>query len=174
MQKRPFYKLGQDVAAGKQPDWKVYADQAQSYLDRPAFGGTPLTGKMFANSASNTFARTGTHVPVDLALSQGQWESGMGRKGRSPANNPFNVGEFDDKTVRTYKSPQQGMQAYYDLIANKYLTGGQKVKDLYKNFAWAADPELRYASRKTYEKDVGNQAKYIREFIRKMMAKRSK
>jgi flagellum-specific peptidoglycan hydrolase FlgJ len=189
---RPFYKLGQLVAAAAPPatapavpatpvdvgrtaaqasnvapDWKTYAGNAQRYLDRPVFSGTPLTGQMLSTAASNTFARTGIQVPLKLALAQAQFESGMGRKGRSPARNPYNVGEYDTKTVQSFPSTKAGVQAYYDLIARRYLPKGRQLDDLLKNFAWASNPKLRYASNPQYEQKLRDQIKYIGKYLGK-------
>ena len=173
MQKKSAYKLGQQaskapaapVASAAQPDWKTYADQAQKYLSRPVFQGTPLTGQLLSTAASNTFARTGTKIPLKLALAQAQFESGMGRKGRSPINNPYNVGEFDKKTVRKYPNTQAGVQAYFDLMAKRYLPGGRKLDDLMKSFTWAGNPRLRYASNPQYEQKLKKQMEYIVKFL---------
>ena len=68
-----------------------YEKRCQLYLDRVCFNGTPITGKLLKSCAKNTYDSTGIIVPLELALSQAQWESGMGLRGRSPKNNPYNI-----------------------------------------------------------------------------------
>lgn len=139
-----------------------YEQEAQLYLDRPAFKGTPMTGSMMAECARNTYDSTGIIVPLELALSQAQWESGMGRKGKSAKENPYNVGEFDRGTMIKFKSTKQGVQAYYDLIAKDYLNN-KTVDCLLSNFI--NDNGHRYASSKTYEKHIGSTYINIRNWI---------
>lgn len=148
------------------PDFDAYANVAQRYLNRldphtgqSLFRGTPLTGQMLANGAKQTYLQTGTIVPVELALSQAQIESSMGRTGRNPITNPFNVGEFDAGTTQKFQWPQNGVNAYYNLMANDYLKG-RTADDLKKNFVNSKG--LRYASNPKYESQVGDQMDFIR------------
>jgi hypothetical protein len=98
-----------------------YAKRADLYLSRPQWQGTPLNGEMMALCARNAYDSTGILLPVELALTQAQHESSMGRKGRSPKNNPFNVGEYDSGTVMWFDSTFDGVQEYYYQMVNNYL-----------------------------------------------------
>jgi len=139
-----------------------YADDAQKYLNRDAFKGTPITGQMLADSARQAYDKHGKIVPVDLALSQAQFESDMGRKGRNPSSNPYNVGEFDEGTKKTFKSTKDGVSAYYNLMAKDYLSS-KTPEQLFQNFT--NKDGNRYASNKQYEQGLRDQSDYIRKFI---------
>jgi len=146
--------------------FKKYEKDAQLYLDREHFKGTPLSGKLLRECAKKTYDSTGIIVPLELALSQAQWESGMGLKGRSPKNNPYNIGEWNTLgiTTMTFNSTKHGVQSYYNLIAKKYLKE-RSVKELFKDFIDLNGH--RYASSKLYEKDISKQYYYIVRWIEK-------
>lgn len=180
-----FVKLGQQAAlAGLSPadvwrrqaaaaDWKTYAADAQRYLDRPVaarnpakmFRGTPVTGDMLASAASNTYANTGTLVPLSLVLPQGHLESHFGTRTNSKARpeNPFNVGVFDDGVRRTFPTTRAGVQAYYDLMANDYLGSGRRPEDLLTSFA--NRDGNRYASDVNYEQNLRKQLGIVNKVI---------
>ncbi len=146
-------------------DWKQYKKQADAYLKRDVFTGTPLTGEVLAKSAKKTYEETGKYIPVEFALAQAQRESAMGRKGRSPKNNPYNVGEFDEGTKITFKNMEEGVQAYFDLIANDYLVDGKTTDDLMKNFV--NHQGNRYATDTEYETYFQQQVPYIQKYLKK-------
>ena len=140
--------------AWKEATFKDYAKRATIYLSRPIFEGTPLKGQMLALCARNAYDSTGVLLPVELALAQAQWESGMGREGRSPKNNPFNVGEHDSGTVKWFDSTFEGTQSYYYWMCRTYLNC-RTVDDLFVNFVNCSGK--RYASRIDYESTIRNQ-----------------
>lgn len=144
--------------------FNTYETQAQTYLDRDVFDGTPITGKILSECARTTYDSTGVIVPLNLALSQAQLESGMGIRGKSPKNNPYNVGEWDRGTMWTFSNTQEGVQAYYNLIANDYLSE-RTIDDLLINFV--NTDGYRYASRQSYEESVSSQCSYITRWIEK-------
>lgn len=141
-----------------------YSIKAQKYLDRPVFKGTPLTGEMLAKCAQSVFDSTGILVPYELALSQAQWESGMGLKGLSPCTNPYNVGEYDDMTLLRFSETFEGVYAYYDLIAKDYLAQ-KEIHELLQNFTNKRG--YRYASKPSYEKDIKNTYSFIQRWTKK-------
>ena len=142
-----------------------YAIKAQAYLNRDTFRGTPITGQMLADAAKEAYQQTGRIVPLDLALSQAQFESSMGRTGRSPSTNPYNVGEFDEGTKQTFKDTASGVKAYYKLMANDYLKD-RTAEQLMNNFVnYRGD---RYASNKLYEKKLREQSGYINRFFKNL------
>lgn len=147
-----------------------YEMRADLYLSRPEFKGTPITGAMLSLAAHNAFDSTGILLPVELALAQAQWESGMGLKGRSPVNNPYNVGEYDDGTVLWFNSTFEGIQAYYYLMTRNYLKC-KPLKVLFKNFTNCSG--YRYASA-DYEAHVPKQYYYIKRWLKKELNKQSK
>jgi len=139
-----------------------YQEKADLYLKRKYFKGTPITGQMLAKSAKKAYDSTGILLPLELALSQAQWESGMGLKGRSPKTNPFNIGEYGYKTVFKFKTTQEGIDAYYYLLTTKYLKC-KSVDELLKNFVNCNDN--RYAYGKKYEARVKKQYYFIKKWL---------
>jgi len=149
--------------------WKdsVFADyevRANIYLSRPKFQGTPLKGDMMALCARNAYDSIGILLPVELALSQAQWESSMGREGKSPKNNPFNIGEHDSGTVKYFKSTFDGTQAYYYWMCRTYLSCST-IDELFGNFVNCNGK--RYATYPLYEERVRNQYYAIKNWINK-------
>jgi flagellum-specific peptidoglycan hydrolase FlgJ len=144
--------------------YDLYQKHANKYLSRPTFEGTPLTGSMLADIAKDTLLKTGVLVPLELVLSQAQFETSMGRKGRNPITNPFNVGEYDEGTKLKFKTTREGVQAYFNLIAKNYLKG-KTLDDLLTNFV--NEQGNRYATDKAYEQKIKRQIDYIRKFLSK-------
>lgn len=153
------------VSKQKGPDWAAYSQDASAYLK--FFPGTPITGDMMAQAAKKTFDRTGTLVPIDLALAQGQAESQLGTdpRHRNPKKNPFSVGEDDDKTRFHPTSTQHGVQAYYDLMARKYLAN-KSADQLLANFVDTAGQ--RYATDRQYEHKMKKRVDHIRNYLNRM------
>lgn len=147
-----------------------YEMRADLYLSRPEFKGSPITGAILSLAAHNAFDSTGILLPVELALAQGQWESGLGLKGRSPINNPYNVGEYDNGTVLWFNNTFEGVQAYYYLMTRNYLKC-KPLKLLFKTFTNCSGH--RYASA-DYETHVPKQYYYIKRWLKKELNKQSK
>lgn len=137
--------------------FKKYTIKANLYLSRKEFSGTPIKGEMLALAAENAYDSTGILLPVELCLAQCQWESGMGLKGKSPINNPFNVGEYDTGTVLWFDNTFAGIQSYFYFMTTKYLRCST-IDELFKNFVNCSGN--RYASGE-YEKHVPKQYYYI-------------
>jgi hypothetical protein len=153
-----------------QPNWDEYAKDADSYLK--FFPGTPLTGELMARAAKRTYDKTGTLVPVDLALAQGQAESSLGTdpRHRNPKTNPWSVGEDDDKTTQFFKGIEHGTQAYYNLTAKNYLRG-KSVDQLLSNFVNTKGQ--RYATDKQYEKKMKKRIDHIRDYLNRARKQRN-
>lgn len=150
---------------GKNIDWSEYKRRADIYLSRDRFKNTPITGLMLKKCAITLYDSIAVFIPVELALAQAQWESGMGLKGRTPKNNPCNLGEYTNKTVLRYKSTTEGMMAYYFLIGKNYLDYGKKsIFDLFKNNMRNKNGK-RYASSDTYGYRIGKQYHFIVKWI---------
>jgi hypothetical protein len=137
-----------------------YEQRAEIYLKK--FKNTPIKAHMLRLAAHNAYDSTGIILPVELALTQAQMESSMGTKGRSPINNPFNVGEYDDGTVLYFESTFEGIQAYYYLMCRNYL-GCKEIDILFKNFTNCHGN--RYASKPSYEVEVEKQFLYVKKYI---------
>jgi hypothetical protein len=140
-----------------------YENKADLYLSRDEFEGTPIKGEMLALAAENAYDSTGILLPVELCLAQCQWESGMGLKGRSPKNNPFNIGEYDSGTVMWFDNTFEGVQAYYYFMTTNYLPC-KSVDELFVNFT-NCDGN-RYASA-NYEEHVPKQYNFIVRWLGK-------
>ena len=146
-----------------------YAKNCDIYLGREIFKGTPLTGNILAKAAYETYKETGILVPYELVLSQAQTESHMGLKGLSKNTNPFNVGEWDGKTVRTFNTTYEGTLAYYKLITNDYIKY-RSIDELRKSFT--NKNGHRYASDPDYEKKIFRQFDFIKRWINKNFKKK--
>lgn len=146
---------------GPMPDVAGDVDTYQKIYGRkyPQQATPQLQPQVFAQAAENTFRRTGTTVPTELALAQAQFETKFGNRGPNAYNNPFNVGVWDNKTVYHPTSQQQGVQAYYDLIADDYLKN-RSLMQLLQNFVNTEGK--RYASDPDYETKIGDQIKVNR------------
>ena len=138
-----------------------YKEKADLYLSREEFEGTPIKGEMLALAAENAYDSTGILLPVELCLAQCQWESGMGLKGKSPKNNPFNIGEYDSGTVIWFDNTFEGVQAYYYLMTTKYLSCSS-IHELFNNFVNCSGH--RYASG-SYEEHVPKQYYFIVKWL---------
>lgn len=144
-------------------NYDLYNNRASTYLSRPVFEGTPLTGQLIADSARDFYNQTGYEYPLDLLLSQAQFETSMGRKLKSK-NNFFNVGNYDDGRTLDYKTPQESLSAYMNLIYNDYLNKGKVPADqLLQPGKFVNTQGKRYASNPNYEKDLSNQSSVIKK-----------
>jgi hypothetical protein len=113
--------------------FKDYKIKAKIYLSQEKFKGSPIKAYMLADCAKDAYLLTGVFLPVELALAQALLESSMGTKGRSPINNPFNIGEWDEKTVLTFNTTYEGVKAYYKYMTSNYLKC-KPIDLLFKNF----------------------------------------
>jgi len=150
------------LSAWKDSVFKDYKLRADLYLNRPIFKGTPLNGDILSLCAINAYDSTGILLPVELALSQAQWESGMGREGKSPIKNPYNIGEHDSGTVKWFESTFDGVQAYYYFMCNNYLRC-KSIDELFYNFTDCGGH--RYASGEQYEEKVRSLYYSIKKWI---------
>ena len=139
-----------------------YNKRVSLYLAQEEFYGTPLNGDILTLAARNAYDSTGILLPYELALSQAQWESNMGRAGRSPINNPYNVGEYDTGTVQYFEDTFDGVQAYYYLMCNNYLSC-KSLNQLFVSFTNCNGN--RYASKSTYERTVKYQYYHIKQWV---------
>jgi hypothetical protein len=113
--------------------------------------GARVTGAMMADSAAKAFSTYGKYVPPELALAQLTLEGGIGSAPDSrpnKTNNPFNVGNTETGS-KQFPSVADGVDAYYNLIARRYLVRGKTAADLVNDFK--NDQGNNYASAGTYE-----------------------
>jgi hypothetical protein len=143
-----------------------YKSRANIYLSQKKFEKSPIKPSMLSDNARHFFQETGVFVPVELALSQAQIESNMGTKGRSPRNNPFNIGEYNNGTVMVFNNTYSGVKSYYKYMTNSYLKC-KPVDVLLKNFTNCSG--YGYA-----HKDYGKQVSEVYFQIKKYIDKRKK
>jgi len=141
-----------------------YETHAKIYLSQKRFKDTPIKPEMLRLAAYNAYEQTGVLLPVELALSQAQIESSMGTRGRSPKNNPYNIGEYDTGTVMWFENTYSGIEAYYTFMCKNYLKC-KSIDLLFKSFT-NCDGK-RYASNSNYEIEVSNQYRVIAKYIAK-------
>jgi hypothetical protein len=138
-----------------------YEKKADLYLSRKIFKGTPIKGWMLACSARTFYDSTCVLVPLELALTQAQMESGMGLSGLTPKTNPFNVAIH--KNVK-FKKTEDGVHAYYKVMVYNYLKCSS-VEDVLVNFVNCKGK--RYADYEYYEKDLKQQYLFIQRWLDK-------
>lgn len=111
---------------------------------------SPIKGYMIADAWKNTYLYKNIDVPFSLAMSQLQLESSFGKSRIAKKyNNPFNI--MGKKDFILYNTLEEGIQAYYDLIAGKYLSC-KSVEELTINFVNCSNN--RYAESPTYEQSL--------------------
>lgn len=159
--------IGSDV--WKDSVFTEYEIHANLYISEK-YPDSPIKGGMLSLAAHNVYDSTGILVPVEFALAQAQIESSMGTKGKSPINNPYNVGEYDSGTVKWFNNTYDGIEAYYFLISRRYMKC-KSIHMLFKSFTDCAG--RRYASSLGYEVEIEKQYQYIRKFIDKELTQMS-
>jgi len=148
---------------------KQVVNYLEGYLNRPAFkrggkkgfqfSGQELFESMKKFAGDNPQKQDFVEESLAGILSQIQFEA-LG--GRSPRNNPMNVGEFDEGTKMRFNSPQEGLSAYFDLMWNDYLPGADyKYKNLLGEGKFVNKAGSRYASKPDYEKALSSQRQFI-------------
>lgn len=150
-------------------DVKKYAQICQSFINTQKYNLLNITGDMLASAAVNAFKVYKTYVPPELALAQLAVEGGfVGYKSARPikTNNPFNFGNVDSGKNVFYGTVQDGINAYYNLIARSYLGPGRTPNTLLRNFVnrsgnrYATDPSYEYKVKK-FVQQANNIAKNI-------------
>jgi peptidoglycan hydrolase-like protein with peptidoglycan-binding domain len=120
-----------------------------------------INGGMMAGSAKRAFEKYHKYVPPELALAQLATEGGIGNSDPNSrpirTKNPFNVGNTDDGSNIDMGAVQEGINAYYNLIARSYLGKGKSAKDLVQDFV--NHDGNHYATAGTYEKVVNQIAR---------------
>lgn len=154
------YIIGSE--AWKDSIFNEYKKKAEIYLSQEKYSDVPINAEMLTLAARNTYDSTGILVPLELVFAQLKIETNMGRVGKSPKNNPFNIGEYDNKTIMYFDEPFKGVQKYYYVIASNYL----KCKDIHhllKNFSNCNN--YRYASDSLYEEKISSEYYKIKKWL---------
>ena len=165
---QPFQGFGQQLMNTttkiEQPsgfNYQKYHNNASKYLSRPVFKGTGLSADDIATSAQDFYNKTGYEYPLDLLLSQGQMETGLGTKLKSK-NNYFNVGNYDNGRTKDYASAKDSLSDYMKLMYNDYLQQGKIAPDqLLSPGKFVNTAGNRYASAADYEQQLANQKSFI-------------
>lgn len=151
-----------DLDLSTSEGYEAYTKICDNYIDSRN-GNSPIDGRMMADSARGVYERYHKYVPPELALAQATLEGGIDAKpGSRPVTtrNPFNVGNTETKN-RTFNSFQEGVDAYYTLIARNYLVGGKTAASLANDFRNGAGN--KYASAENYESGLKDLIKSIRK-----------
>ena len=147
-----------------------YSNICQKYIssENPNAG---ITGQMMANGAKLAMEQYRKYIPPELALAQLTIEGGLSKNPNVKpirTNNPFNVGNVDSGRVTQMTTKQDGINAYYTLISQKYLTGGKTAKDLINGFV--NKNGQRYASDSNYETKLNQIASKVNNMSQPMLA----
>ncbi len=131
-------------------EYYAYMNMADSILSNY---NTKMTGKMMADAWHQTLENYNIDVPVKLALAQAHLESGFCKSELSrQKNNPYSI--RSGRSYASYKNIDDGVKAYYKLIASKYLKC-KSIDQLLKNFSTCEG--YRYAGSRNYEIKLKNQ-----------------
>lgn len=96
-------------------------------------------------------------IDVHFLMAQGILESHLGTTGRSKrTHSVFGVGMYDDKSILTYKHPDESVESYAKLLSEKYLDrkNGKGVLQLMENGSFKSREGYRYASYPSYEQKL--------------------
>lgn len=142
-------------------DYNTYSQICQAFINKrnPNAG---INGNMMASAARNVYQSTKKYVPPELALAQLALEGGLSKNPNAKpirTNNPFNVGHYDNGRVVPFRTKQEGINRYYELIANNYLNGGKTAAHLAQNFTNTQGN--RYASAPDYESKLNQIMKEV-------------
>jgi peptidoglycan hydrolase-like protein with peptidoglycan-binding domain len=148
---------------------KEYAAICDKFLAIRTPNPLGITGNMLANGAKMAFQRYHKYVPPELALAQLTAEGGIGNGNLNSTpiatKNPFDISNTETSS-RSYGRVEDGIDAYYNLIARDYLGGGKTAQDLIQRFVNKGDQ--RYATTQTYENVVGSIAKQVNRISKSM------
>lgn len=158
-----------DVAT--RPGFELYAEVCDRFIASRGPNPLGLTGEMMARSARKALRETGVLVPPELALAQLVQEGGVGvsnpRAVPVRTRNPFNILNTDSGRLNYYKTPADGVDAYYKLVAEDYLLGGKRSpEDLVRKGSFVNMDGKRYASDRRYEAKVRDLARSARKMAR--------
>jgi murein DD-endopeptidase MepM/ murein hydrolase activator NlpD len=144
-----------DVDITTPEGYDIYKGIANRFITKRSKNPT-ITGDMLATIAKETLQMYGKYIPPELALAQIALEGGLDNNpNKLPiiTKNPYNIGNTGTKK-RFFPSFEEGVRAYYKLIATKYMKNGANALSLVNDFK-NIDGN-RYASNTEYEKGLIN------------------
>jgi len=136
-----------------------------------------ITGEMLADGARKAHAKTGIVHPPELALAQLVWEGGIGNSDPesrpNKTNNPFNLGNDDMGNNRYFRTPKEGIDLYFVIMAEDYLSK-RTPEQLMQRGGFVNFEGSRYASAANYEKELRATARSIKRKISNRIAREKK
>lgn len=154
-----FENLIEVIEEESTSEYDTYINTADSVLDEYK---TEMSGKMMADAWVKTKEKFGIDVPVTLSLAQAKMESKYCTSSLAKSkNNPYSL--RGSKTYKTYNSLEEGVTAYYELIAKNYLAC-KTLEQLLKNFVNCNG--YRYATSTVYESNLRKEIKIIENKIK--------
>lgn len=151
-----------DIDITTEDGFKEYSKICDKFLAIRQPNPLGITGNMLADGAKMAFTKYHKYVPPELALAQLTAEGGIGdpNTNNEPVRtkNPFDVANTETSS-KSYSRVEDGINAYYSLIARDYLGMGKTSQDLIHKFVNKSNQ--RYATPQTYENTIGSIAKQV-------------
>jgi uncharacterized FlgJ-related protein len=142
-----------------QSEYDIYLNKANIILKEYK---TEMSGKMMADAWIKTKEKFGVDVPIHLSLAQAKMESKYCTSSLAKSkNNPYSL--KGTKTYKTYTSLEEGVIAYYELMAKNYLRC-KSIDQLLNNFVNCNG--YRYAESTIYESNLKKEIKIIENKIK--------
>jgi hypothetical protein len=158
-----------DIDITTEDGFKEYSKICDKFLSIRTPNPLGITGNMLADGAKIAFTRYHKYVPPELALAQLTAEGGIGNGNMNSipiaTKNPFDVANTETSS-KSYNRVEDGINAYYALIARNYLGNGKTAQDLISNFINKGNQ--RYATPQTYENVVSSIAKQVNRISKSM------
>lgn len=145
-----------DVDLKTDDGFRTYASIADAYIKTRSSNHLSINGNMIATGAKMAFDRYAKYIPPELSLSQLALEGCFTDNPKAipiVTKNPYNVGNNGITGDRKYyNNVQDGINAYFELIARNYITKGKTASELVNNFV--NKNNMRYAGEGDYEKQL--------------------